>query len=257
MRRVRRLVAAATSGHGVQASAAPPGARPDSLSRRWPPRRAAVLSNAAVSSNASALTQFNSRQRSSNAASQARNACTSSEDSDARASRGMSYSRSMRRRAARRQRRAARIEKIARRIRAFDGAAPQLAFFDIAQHARRISADELPQAMLFAQPTRRNRAPSEWPRCRGRPRAARAQSVEQRGGQFGIRRQYRLARRIRGQQAGRDALRAQRCWTFAADPTIFNSGPSAAWASSSSSMRANTVLRTSGSGRLVMRKALR
>jgi len=81
--------------------------------------------------------------------------------------------------------------------------------------------------------------------------------IEERGGQFRIRRQNCVAGRSGGEQPRRNALRAQCCWTCAGEVTTLSAGPSEAWASSSSSMRVNTVARTFCSGRLVMRKALR
>jgi len=81
--------------------------------------------------------------------------------------------------------------------------------------------------------------------------------VEQRAGQFRIRRENSPAGRDGRQQGGRDTLHAQCCWALAAEETTLSDGPCTAWASSSSSIRENTVARTWGSGKLVILKALR
>jgi hypothetical protein len=110
--------------------------------------------------------------------------------------------------------------------------------------------------ILFAQPT------CKVAHARRRPNlitgiAVRAlDGVKERSGQFSVRRKNSAAGRGGGKQAGRNAVRAQCCPTCEA-PTIFNSGRCAAWASSSSSMRVKTVAMIWGSGKLVMRKALR
>src|SRR5580704_4906816 len=80
--------------------------------------------------------------------------------------------------------------------------------------------------------------------------------VEQGVGQLRIRRENGPAGRDGRQQGGRNALHAQCCWAWA-EETTFSAGPSAAWASRSSSMRESTVARTWGSGKLVILKALR
>src|SRR5882757_768127 len=81
--------------------------------------------------------------------------------------------------------------------------------------------------------------------------------VEQRVGQFRIRRENSPAGRNGRQQGSRNMLHAQCCWTVGLEETTFSAGPSAAWASRSSSMRENTVARTWGSGKFVILKALR
>ena len=68
--------------------------------------------------------------------------------------------------------------------------------------------------------------------------------VEQRVGQFRIRRENDPSGRDGRQQGGRNTLHAQCCWTLTAGETTFSAGPSAAWASRSSSMRENTVAST-------------
>jgi hypothetical protein len=68
--------------------------------------------------------------------------------------------------------------------------------------------------------------------------------VEQRVGQFRIGRENSPSGRDGRLQGGRNTLHAQCCWTLTEGETTFSAGPSAAWASRSSSMRENTVAST-------------
>ena len=82
--------------------------------------------------------------------------------------------------------------------------------------------------MLFAQPAREVTNFWSWPDFIAGIAVEALDRVEQRGGQFRIRRQNGAASRQGRQQGGRNTVRAQCCWTLAEEATTLSAGASAA-----------------------------
>ena len=78
--------------------------------------------------------------------------------------------------------------------------------------------------MLLAQPARIVMHSRSWPDLIAGIAVNALDSVEQRSGQFRIRRENSPAGRDGRQQGGRDALHAQCCWALAAEETTFSDG---------------------------------
>src|SRR3984885_9134980 len=140
------------------------------------------------------------------------------------------------------------------RLPGVDPPPPQLPLLDLAQGSGRCGVLELPRGMLFAKPAAEIAHPRGGPNVQARIQLRPFHRIEQRGRKFGVGCENRMAVRDGRHQAGQGGFDAQRCRSFGREPTSCSSGRAAACASSNSSMRANTVASTCGSGRLVMRK---